>query len=221
MSALFVGMDERLAIASMPIVDARTELAVEERGVVARVAESRLREYSTGRLLARGLLRGFGAPHPVVTQCPDRSPRWPAGFVGSIAHTDRRCVVAVARETEFAAVGIDLEPAQGLERDLFETIATEDELAVIASLPPREHGLAVRRLFTAKEAAYKCVHPLLKVFVDFQEIAVEFAPDGARFGTTIAHPLADGLELEGHFVEHDGCFHAVVVLAAREAMRSS
>jgi 4'-phosphopantetheinyl transferase EntD len=214
MSAPFSGFHPRLLVEAMPIVDARAELAAEERDVVARVSAGRLCEYTTGRLLARDLLRRLGLQDPVVTRYPDRSPRWPSGFVGSIAHCDRRCIVAVARKEDFASVGIDIEPADELESELFDTIATEHELRRLEVLPGHERGLEARRLFTAKEAAYKCAYPLLGAFLDFHDVSVEFSA-GGHFAVAVAHPAARRFEFEGNLAELHGCLHALVVSPTR------
>jgi 4'-phosphopantetheinyl transferase EntD len=54
--------------------------------------------------------------------------------VGSIAHSNGWCAVAVARETEIAALGIDVEATLALREELWEKTLTSDEQARIASL---------------------------------------------------------------------------------------
>lgn len=211
---------ESLAVAVSPISDASAELALAERDVVSNVKKSRLCEYATGRRLARELLRGLGAQHSVVTQSADRSPRWPLGFVGSIAHTDQQCIVVVARARDYRSVGVDLEPLEPIEDELFEVIATHSEWKVISKEPSSRRGLAVRRLFTAKEAVYKCVHPVLGAFLDFDEIEIAFGADGASFTAAVAHPAAADLPLEGRIVERDGCICALAAAAQLDPVTS-
>ena len=218
MRRLFEDFDARLLAAAMPIEDRRSELAHEETGPVERVAARRVLEYSSGRSLARNLLRRMGADHPVVTRTPDRSPRWPTGFVGSIAHCEGRCVAVVGLARDFAAVGIDVEPAQPLEEGLFATILAPVEHEHVMSLDPSARGLEVRRVFVAKEAAYKCLYPQIGVFLDFHDVRIELDDAGRRFSIDVEHPSARGIELEGRFVEQDGWFHALV--AARALVRA-
>lgn len=214
MSTLFEDFDPRLVVAWTPIVDAPNTLRAAESDVVARVSAVRRREFATGRALARELLGRLGAVDPVVPSAPDRSPSWPEGFVGSIAHTDRVCVVAVGRASDFGSVGIDVEPARPLESDLFATIATARELERVARLSPDIRGLAVRRLFTAKEAVYKCLYPLVGVFLDFHDVQVEFDADGRSFGAEVRHPAAHEFPVEGRVVLEHGSIHALVVCRA-------
>lgn len=156
-------------------------LAPAERDSLPSASPARMREFAMGRALARELLSELGAEAPVVTRATDRSPRWPDGFTGSISHTCDRCVVAVARTRDWASIGIDMEPALPLERELWPEIASRRELARIERLPPHERGLATRRLFVVKEAVYKCLFPLCGKFLEFQDVEIAFEVDGPRF----------------------------------------
>ena len=72
------------------------------------------------------------------------------------------------------AVGIDIEPAVPLPPDMLELIATPQELRKIADDPLRG-----KLLFAAKEAVYKAVYPLDRVFLEFRDIEVDLArPQG-------------------------------------------
>jgi enterobactin synthetase component D len=166
---------------------------------------ARAGEFSQGRALARRLLAEYGAAILDVPAAPDRSPVWPAGFVGSISHTADWVGVAVARACDVAAVGIDVE-----------MIRPAAEVAHIDSVCLRAHELLLWEpahcprtvfsvlSFSAKEALYKCLHPIVRTFFDFLEAevtAVEFAS-----GTIIITLLCDlgrgfnrGRALEGRF----------------------
>ncbi|MDZ4773598.1 MAG: 4'-phosphopantetheinyl transferase superfamily protein [Planctomycetota bacterium] len=218
MKVLSQDFDTRLVVAAVPIFDASVILADAECAAVANATEKRKREYTTGRWLARELLHRIGSAQTTVACSPDRSPRWPRGFVGSIAHTDRRCVVAVGHAHDFASVGIDIEPVEPVETELFDFIATTAEREKIECLPVSSRGRAVRQLFTAKEAAYKCVYPLLGKFLDFAEIEIEFPSAANRFSVTIAHPAARELALVGSIVECDGCFYTLVTTPVLDAV---
>ncbi len=95
---------------------------------------------------------------------------WPEGIVGSISHDPCIAVAAAARERDFAALGIDVEPSEPLPPDLLDLIATPRERAEVA-----ENSLEARLLFAAKEAVYKAVYPLDRTFLDFQDVEVNFA----------------------------------------------
>lgn len=220
MKRLFADFDPRLLVAAAPVAEVSTALAPEEAEAVAQVSAVRRREFASGRVLARALLSELGAAHPVVPRCADRSPRWPEGFVGSIAHTDRTCVVAAGPASRFASLGVDVEPARPLESELFATIAGPSELVRILSADPARAGLLVRRLFVAKEAVYKCVYPLTGAFLEFHDVAIEVTADGRAFSVAVARHEARGIALAGRFAEEDGSLYALVVAPARSLARA-
>ena len=95
-----------------------------------------------------------------------------------MAHDDRIAVAAVGLRRDLDAVGIDIEPAAPLPPDMLELIATPNELRKIADDPLRG-----KLLFAAKEAVYKAVYPLERVFLEFRDIEVDLA---GRLATTRA-----------------------------------
>jgi len=98
--------------------------------------------------------------------------------------------VAVARRDRVAGLGIDLEPAAAIEPDLRRYVCTKRELAGLARRPELPLGVAARLLFSAKEAVYKCLYPLLAVPLAYEDL--EIVPDVARarfavrFGPAVA-----------------------------------
>ena len=105
----------------------------------------------------------------------DRSPIWPRGFVGSLAHDDRMCVAAIALRSDVPSLGVDIEPNEPLD----------DNLVPLVSNPPEQRRysqdiLRSRLLFVIKEATYKAVYPLDKCFLDFHDIHVDLDARLAR-----------------------------------------
>ena len=108
----------------------------------------------------------------VVGKNPDRSPRWPIGFVGSITHSDHWVVAVAARSSDYQSIGVDTEVIQSeslanqLQHDVGK--ASEWDLLAEAGMTP---AVAFTLLFSAKEAFYKCWYPLKKVFMDHLDVA--------------------------------------------------
>lgn len=191
-------------------------LLPEERRVVAKAVRKRRAEFAAGRIAARAALRAIGVEDRPLLPGPERAPVWPAGIVGTIAHTRRRAVAAVARADRIRGVGIDLEPDDPVEPDLFASILTPDEVARLAGSPV-ERGRAVRLVFTAKEAVFKALHPLTGVFLEFGDVAVAVSDDGS-FQATVGR---DGLpadfperEFNGRWGRRDGEVFSVLTLPA-------
>lgn len=84
-------------------------------------------------------------------------------------------MAAVAQATEFAGVGIDIEPADNLPAELVDIVATPAERSRY------DHNfLQTRALFVAKEAVYKAVHPIDGIFLEFHDIDVDLKTQIAR-----------------------------------------
>lgn len=167
-------------------------LYLEERTSLARAIPRRQREYAAGRQAARRAMAAIGWPASPVPSAPDRSPVWPTGLTGSIAHTRSACVAVVARSEGVAAIGIDLEDDQPLSPDLWPTICTPAERAFLCARPREQWGALATRLFAAKEAVYKCQYPLTGRMLDFQDVHVVLDPEGVRsgFDALIVSPVA-------------------------------
>jgi 4'-phosphopantetheinyl transferase EntD len=109
-------------------------------------------------------------------------PQWPDGFVGSIAHDSTIATAALACRTDHISIGIDIEPAEALEPDLIEIVATERERSTLADAP-----LQSRLLFAIKEAVYKAVYPLDRTFLEHHDVEVDLPAQIAtvRDGRTV------------------------------------
>ena len=157
--------------ASTPVDADPASLFEQERAAVARAIAKRQREFASGRRCARALLSELGHPGVAIPRNADRTPAWPAGVVGSISHCDDLCVVAVAPLGTLAGLGVDVEPDAPLEAPLWRKICTPGELAgVVAASPPESRGRTVRLLFSAKEAFYKSVFPVLREVLGFHAV---------------------------------------------------
>lgn len=168
-----LGLGAAVRVAAVPIGASVEELFAEEIACVARAVPKRQREFATGRTLARRLLGELGFPPAPLLPEADRTTRWPEGAVGSIAHTDEVCIVAVARSEVARSLGIDVEAETPLEADLVRLVCTERERAWLQDRQPAERGLLAKLVFSAKEAAYKCLFPLTGMMLDFQDAEIE------------------------------------------------
>ena len=110
-------------------------------------------------------------------------PLWPDGLVGSLAHDAEVAVAALAARRDFLSVGIDVEPAEPLDPDLLEMVATAKERERIADDP-----YGGRLLFSVKEAIYKAVYPLDGQFLDHHDVEVSLSAGTAviRNGRTLS-----------------------------------
>ncbi len=162
--------------------DENALLDEEAVSIASPVAEVR-RASGAARIVARELMAQLGYARLPVPKAPSGAPVWPPGLTGSMAHDDRVAVAAVGMQRDIRAVGIDIELAVPLPADMLELIAAPQELHKIAADP-----LQGKLLFAAKEAVYKAVYPLDRVFLEFRDIDVDLGGSTAttRAGRVVA-----------------------------------
>ena len=97
------------------------------------------------------------------------APRWPPGFVGSLAHDREFAVATVAPAASILGVGIDVEPRLPLPEELLNIIATPGERAQL-----KGDLVFARLLFCMKEAVYKATNPIDGVFLEHHDVEVCF-----------------------------------------------
>lgn len=211
--------DAEVATAEVdPLVDPTEELLPEESALLGRAAPLRALEFRAGRHCAHVAMRRLGASGPVL-RAADRSPIWPGGIVGSIAHTRKAerafCGAAAARETSLRAIGIDVEVDQPLERKLERRILRPSETAWIETRGEDERGFWGLLVFSAKESVYKCQYALSRTFLEFSDVEILEPRDG-EFSARLyrnAPPFAVGHIFEGRFARRHGIIATGVALA--------
>lgn len=149
--------------------DEHALLPGEIEGFAGSVVKVR-RASGAARIVARELMARLGCPAQPVPRSASGAPGWPKGIVGSIAHDATAAVAALASSADFGSLGIDIEPAEPLEPDLLELIAGPNERRRMQDDP-----FGGRLLFAAKEAVYKAVHPLDRIFLEHHDVEVDLA----------------------------------------------
>ncbi|MDG4878522.1 4'-phosphopantetheinyl transferase superfamily protein [Mesorhizobium sp. WSM4935] len=147
--------------------DERYLLPAENASIATRGHRARAAS-GAGRLVAHELLRRLGCANPAVPRGQLGNPIWPAGIIGSIAHNDDLAVAVAARSVAMTSVGVDIEPALPLPRELEAIVATPQDR--LGDLDPLVAG---RILFAAKEAVYKASFPLDGRVLGFEDIAAD------------------------------------------------
>jgi enterobactin synthetase component D len=141
---------------------------------LAKAVRKRQAEFIAGRFAALSALRsaGYGGKAEIGVR-EDRSPIWPAGFTGTITHTDGYVSAACARVEHVRALGRDteraLDAATALEIEGHSLSTAELKRLTSAGF---DAATATSIVFSAKESLYKALHPLVGRFFDFQEAEV-------------------------------------------------
>jgi enterobactin synthetase component D len=167
--------------------------AIRQRIVVLPVqphvsgATARQCEFHLGRAIAAAMLREEGSASEVVGVGEDRAPQWPAGFIGTISHSSALLGVATARQESLnrelgsshgpSGIGMDIEPLiQGTSLDDVRRFCLcDDERRACRSLGAAMEGWGVTTIFSAKEALFKCLYPIVRTFFDFCDVSIDLA----------------------------------------------
>ena len=168
------------------IAGATAQLYPVEETAIAHALPKRIQEFKAGRSAAREALQALGKAPAPIPMAPDRSPRWPAGFCGSISHDHRIAAAIVARSGKRRSLGLDIEDAAPLDVSLIDTICTPLERERLNS---SGRGREAKAIFSAKEATYKALYPLTAKLLDFHDISVTFSGPG-RFNARLRVPAA-------------------------------
>ncbi|MFT4823321.1 MAG: 4'-phosphopantetheinyl transferase EntD [Halioglobus sp.] len=159
-----------------PVHDAFLHLQPDEAASMGKAVSKRRNEYSTGRLLAHQALNTLQFPIDALLSGPKREPLWPAGIIGSIAHSDTYAVVAVSSNPQLRALGIDLERTGRAGEEILRRILTKAEQASLGDMD-------ATLIFSAKEAVYKMLFPIVQKYVGFQDVEIRFDLNHSTFTT--------------------------------------
>ena len=176
------------------VADHRCALSSEERRHIGHAVESRQFAYSTGRYLAKRALAELGAPVESIPTHSSRRPVWPEGIAGSITHSRRYGIAIVCRCPGLAGVGVDLEIAGRVTGDIAQSVMTEAEReAHQGDWPPS----AYTANFSAKEAVFKAVNPIVGLMVGFREVEIRWLSRERAFTATYIGPNRENAVIEG------------------------
>lgn len=166
---------------------------------------ARLREFVAGRHAARMAMQAAGLPKVALPVGADRAPVWPDGVIGSLTHSRTLCLAVAGRAGALSGIGIDLEPATPLERNLWDSILLPEEQINLMRAPADQRGILAKTVFSAKEAAYKAQYPISRTLFGFEVMVIELAGD--RFSAMFRDPIppfAAGHRIEGRIIATEG-----------------
>jgi len=137
-----------------------------------QAAPKRQTEYLAGRWCVQQVYQQLGLALPLPEYQAQAAPHWPAGWLGSISHTQAAeqgyAVAALASLSEVQALGLDLEAtmSEGVAERVRNNILHPDEQRWVQT--PAQLSL----IFSFKESLYKAFNPILQRFIGFQEVVV-------------------------------------------------
>jgi enterobactin synthetase component D len=128
----------------------------------------RIAETLAGRACAIEAASHAGSTEPPRFESDD-GPVWPEGFVGSVSHSRDVALAIAAPKTICAGIGVDIEHTMSFARaaSVMDVVATTSERSACAGSPER-----LTLLFSAKESLYKCLHPIVRTYFDFDDAQI-------------------------------------------------
>lgn len=195
-------------------LDASAEVPreIEIPELLANAVPKRRIEFAAGRLCAREALRLCepAVAEQVVAIGAHREPCWPAGVVGTIAHTGGYAAAAVARTSQMRGLGLDIErwmDALAPSR-IGSKIVQDDELRGLVAQTEWTSAEVLTVVFSVKESLYKCLYPEVQRYFGFLDAWVEhIEPErGAialRLTASLTAMLPVGRVFEARFERRD------------------
>jgi enterobactin synthetase component D len=184
---------------------------------LARAVLRRKVDYIAGRYCARAALRELDVSivDPIVATGAHREPLWPAGTLGSIAHTSGYAMAIVGPRSTTAGLGIDVERwlAGPASAGVGRSVATPEEIAQLVATHGWSAGEVVTLVFSAKESLFKCLYPLVREYFHFKDAVVCAdlqRPDG--FIATLLRPVGS-FAAQARFKGRFECLDDAIVTA--------
>jgi len=199
------------------IAEAKGTLDPEERTVIEHAVAGRRQEYMAGRLCARQALEKLEVTAGSLRKLPDGAIAWPEGIVGALSHGEIWCGAAVARRSETAGIGLDIETITRIGEKLWPRILTQEERSWLAGQPVAEMQQWAALIFSAKEALYKCIAAYVQRRMSFMDAVIIPDPPPQSFTVRLHEPVAAQLprggKLQGRFFFSAGTVFSGLVLA--------
>ena len=205
-----------VATACRRVEDGGLMLYPQEQQLVEKAVDKRRREFAAGRTCAREALRSLGIAAAAILRNDLSAPVWPDGIIGAISHSHTWAGAAVARGSDIAGIGLDIETIERVSMPIARKVLTPAETAAMDNVqePRRKEFLALA--FSAKEAVYKCLSPLVAVPMGFQDAEVrQTGPSHfeVRMSPEIAGALPVCACMTGRYFVHEGCVFTGIFLA--------
>ena len=188
----------------------------EEYGAVKKAIAKRRSEFGAGRMCARSALERQGIKGCVLVRNPDGSTAWPPGIIGTISHSDLWCGAAVARQSDYAGIGFDIETIDRVTHNIAKRVLIDSEMAWVNRQPVDESRKWFTLIFSAKESIYKCLSPLVGKQIRFHDAEIIPRTDcfsfDVRLTDKIASRIPSSLPLRGHYLLYAGEVFSGIVL---------
>jgi len=182
----------------------------------SRATPKRKTDFKLGRMACQVAMKAKGMPPQCILKGRMRQPLWPDGIVGSITHKRGIGIALVAEKSIFRGVGIDLERTdQPLNPEHFKKALYPAEMDwCLRILRLQEQRLC--RMFSAKEALYKMLSPIIGGYVNYRDVILRWDPEKKAFISSLKRNLGavftEGTQFEIFSIRTQGFIFSLVYL---------
>jgi len=195
---------------------------IEAQVLGARTVEQRRVLFALGRAAARDALAEIGLAAVAIGRGEGGEPLWPAGVVGAISHSQTVATAIVGHATDYAGLGVDVEDTERAPTPrTARLIAVPEEMDWLDAPDGAERLLM---LFSAKEAIFKALYPIERVWLGFSDARLTWRAERSAFSARVLkrvsarHPA--GFELDVHCTLGTTWVLSTAFVAAQAAGRS-
>lgn len=141
-----------------------------EKALTRNSNKKRQLEFSTGRFCAHKALPKKFNKTPIL-QGTKKCPLWPAGYCGSITHSNDYACAATASRNNLQSLGIDLESMpRPISKNAYSWITNDEERTWINET--QNIDFYSKLIFSAKESIFKLIYPITKKFFSFDAVSL-------------------------------------------------
>jgi 4'-phosphopantetheinyl transferase EntD len=173
---------------------------IEEEALGPRAVERRRLSFALGRAAARDALSELGVEDVAIGRGTAGEPLWPPGIVGAISHAGEVAIAVVGRRIDYAGLGVDVEElSRGPSPRAARLICRPREMEWV-EVDAGTERLAM--LFSAKEAVFKAVFPIERVWLGFSDAELTWRSERGVFEARLlkspgaGYPVGSILEVQ-------------------------
>lgn len=180
---MFTDSFENIKFLELKVQNYSCNLYEEERNLITKATLKRRNEFSTGRYGIKRLLKFYGINYFPIKCDQKGMPIFPSGIIGSISHSDKKCLVAMSTSKEYKSIGVDIEEYSKLDLSLCRYFLHKSEVEFVNSQIAAYQRIMAAVFFSVKESFYKMQYSITKSYLGFLDVQVSYIEVGSlQFG---------------------------------------
>lgn len=164
--------------------------AQEEAALGPRAVQQRRVLFALGRAAARDALAELGVAAVPIGRGADGAPAWPAGVVGAISHSHEVAIAVAGWRSDYVGLGVDVEElGRGVRADIARLVCRPEEMEWVDVAGGMQKLIM---LFSAKEAVFKALYPIERVWLGFEDAELTWQPERGSFLARVLKRFGEG-----------------------------